>query len=227
MGGINVKNTIVERVLQIVAPHPCLGCGKVGAVLCQYCKYDISHEPFFGCIVCQAPSLAGICEEHAGPIERVFVVGERQGVLERAVNDFKFHNKRSAAWQLAELLDTRLPYLNENTIITPIPTVRSHSRVRGYDHALLLASLLASRRSVPLVQPLVRATNTTQHTVDKVTRLRQAAEAFGRIVTVDVRGKTVVLVDDVITTGATVMAAAGLLRAAGARVWVVALAYET
>lgn len=226
MGGINVKNTIVERVLQIVAPHPCLGCGKVGAILCHYCKYDIMHEPFLGCVVCQMPSPAGICEVHHSPIERAFVVGLRETALEAAINRYKFHNMRDALPTLIELLNARLPYLPDDTIVVSVPTVASHIRTRGYDHAGLLARQLAYSRSLPYRQPLQRVTTTTQHIVDKRTRLAQAQVAFALKPNVLLRGKTVLLVDDVITTGATVTAVAELLQSAGARVWVAALAYQ-
>lgn len=184
------------------------------------------HESFLGCIMCQMPSLAGICEAHHGPIQRVFVVGLRETTLEAVINRYKFHNMRDALPTLIELLDARLPYLPSDTVVVSVPTVASHIRVRGYDHAGLLARQLAYSRSLPYLQPLQQVTTTTQHIVDKRTRHAQAQAAFALKPDVLLQGKTVLLVDDVITTGATVTAVAELLQSAGAQVWVAALAYQ-
>lgn len=227
MGGLNVKNTIVERVLQIIAPHPCSGCGKVGVVLCDDCKYDIIHEPFLGCSLCGAPQPLGICESHGASIARAFIVGQRQGALQDVINRLKFNNVKAATLPLAELLNEYLPCLPDDIQIVPIPTVRSHIRQRGYDQVALLAQQLADIRTIPLHNALRRVTNATQHTaVTKNVRKQQAHQAFSLDTDADLNGKTVLLVDDIVTTGSTLTAAADILSRAGATVWVAALAYQ-
>ena len=226
MGGLNVKNTMVERALQIVAPHPCFGCGKVGSVLCLHCKYDIAHEPFLGCILCGAVCSAGICWQHDSPIDRAFTVGVRGGALEEAINGLKFGRVKAAAKGLAELAHDSLPYFPGDFVIVPVPTVRSHVRQRGYDQVGLFARQFAVLRGHAVERILTRVTNATQHTVNKSTRLLQAETAFRIVGGVDVRGKRILLIDDIVTTGATLEAAAKLLRNAGATVWVITLAYQ-
>ena len=226
MGGLNVKNTMVERVLQIVAPHPCSGCGKVGTVLCQDCKYDISFEPFCGCILCGLPHPYGICPRHSSPISRAFTVAQRGSTLEILINRLKFEHTKAAAGALAELLDDALPLLPDHIQLVPIPTVRSHIRERGYDQVALLACHFAERRGLSIQSTLVRTTDTTQHIVGRKERVAQAGAAFGLKSTQDLKGKTVLLLDDIVTTGATLLAAATLLKEAGATVWAATLAYQ-
>lgn len=226
MGGLNVKNTMVERVLQIVAPHPCSGCGKVGAILCEDCKYDIINEPFLGCILCGSYTSYGICSAHESPIARAFVVSTRGGALEELINRLKFHHAKGAARPLAELFDGVLPLFPEGVIFAAIPTVRAHIRARGYDHLGLIAVHVASLRGISITSLLKRRTNITQHTATRKIRQLQAAGTFEIQEGVEVRGRIVVLMDDIVTTGATLGAAAKVLVDAGATVWVAVLAYQ-
>jgi ComF family protein len=225
MSSQNVKNTIVERLLSTVAPHPCLGCGKVGSVLCAHCKYNITSEPFTGCIVCGEASGVGICAKHSWPIERAFVVGERSEVLELVINKLKFNNLKAAAGVLAQLLDESLPVLPGNTVIVPIPTVRSHIRQRGYDQVDLIARHFAALRGLTIQRPLVRVGKATMHKLDKQERKTASEQAFSLEDWVPTTAPVLIL-DDIITTGATIRRAGALLKPLSPTIWVAALAYQ-
>jgi ComF family protein len=109
--------------------------------------------------------------------------------------------------------------------MTYIPTVDKHIRERGFDHARLLAKTVAKQRRTIAVPLLVRYTQTTQLGASKVVRMKNMTHAFGIKPNTTLNGKHVVLIDDVITTGATILAAARVLKDAGAaRVTVVAVA---
>ncbi len=226
MGGVNVKNTIVERVLQVIAPHPCSGCGKIGTILCDDCKYDIINEPFYGCILCGMPKEDGVCAEHAAPFTRAFTVSTRADALEDVINRLKFQHTKHAALVMAELLDWHLPQLPADIAIVPLPTARSHVRQRGYDQVELIARHLSALRDVSVKKALVRRTNTTQHTVGRAERAIQAAEAFVLDDSIEHTPGVVLLLDDVVTTGASLSAAAEVLKEAGYTVWVATLAYQ-
>ncbi len=225
MGGINVKNTIVERALHFIAPHPCYGCGKVGVILCDYCKYDIVHEPFLACIACQTPNPAGICANHHSPLKKVFIVGKRTDALETAINGLKFSNVKACAQTLAELLDEALPILPVHTKVVPIPTINRHIRQRGYDQVELIAKHFAHLRGLDVIQPLKRLTTTVQHTASREDREKQAQSAFGLRDGAETEG-LVLLIDDIITTGSTLSSAANILSSTGMTVWAAALAYQ-
>lgn len=227
MGGKNVKNTITERVLQLVAPHPCFGCGKVGSLVCLHCKYDIVSEPFLGCILCGKPCLEGVCTEHNTAMEKVFVVGMRHGVVSALINGLKFRYMKAAAKNAAQLLDEYLPIFPASTIIVPIPTVRSHVRQRGFDHTDLIAKQFASLRGMEVAPLLYRAGTATQHKLNKRERGVEAGKAFllsDKYFIETAAPK--LLIDDIITTGSTVSEAARLLAQNGSTVFVGALAYQ-
>lgn len=228
MGGLNVKNTIVEVVLQNIAPHPCSGCGKIGSLLCDYCKYDIVSEPFLGCVLCGTANLNGICENHNENIRNAFVVHTRKGVVKRLIDELKFQRVKSAAKSLALLLHESLPELPSDTIIVPIPTVKSHVRQRGYDQVKLIAKHLAQLRSLPFSPLLVRANSATQHELNKRERAKESRQAFklSSSFTHNDKNHHCLLLDDIITTGSTISSAAKLLSRQGFTVIVGALAYQ-
>lgn len=226
MGGVNVKITMIERVLRIVAPHPCSGCAKVGTLLCHDCKNNIIEEPFFGCILCGSPKIGGICGFHQAPLSRAFTVGQRTGTLEILINKYKFEHAKSAVFPLAELLNESLPVLPSDIALVPIPTVRSHIRERGYDQVDILAQQFGFLRNIPVTRAIARRNKATQHKVGRDERETQAEAAFVLSDDYSLNGRTLLLLDDVVTTGATLQAAAALLRNAGATVWAASLAYQ-
>jgi len=213
---------MIDRALGFIAPHYCCGCGKVGSLLCDNCKYNIVSEPYERCIVCGMSTTGsrGVCTRHLLPYERAWCVGERTDELQRLIGDFKFSRAKNAYKTLAELLNETLPRLPENTVIVPIPTVRSHVRERGFDHMLLIARQLGKYRQLPVQTILRRRTNTKQRDASRSQRIQQAKVAFECEPGVT-DAKIYLLIDDVTTTGATLKYAAKTLRTAGAQqVWV-------
>ena len=169
----------------------------------------------------------GLCATCRVPYERAWCVANRREQLQKLIDDFKFRNARAAHYPLAGLLHYHLPELPQDTVIVPIPTVSSHIRQRGYDHMLLVARRLGRLRGLSVDTSLVRITNTTQRGVGAHERASQAKLAFAcrRELNPDA---TYLLVDDVITSGATVKYAALTLLDAGARkVWVASISRQT
>ena len=228
MGGLNVKNTMIEALLGKVAPHLCFGCGKMGTALCDNCKYNIISEPFSGCILCGKVSSEGLCSQHDVPVCKAWVVGERLTVLKRVIDAYKFENVKAASRVLVDLLDAHLPTLPHGTVIVPIPTASSHVRQRGYDHVDILARLLAKQRNLTLTHYLQRSSNATQHRLNKSERQHEAGSAFHVSGSAILHPNTpLLLLDDVITTGSTVSSAAKVLANAGVKtIFVAALAYQ-
>ncbi|MFZ3009989.1 MAG: phosphoribosyltransferase family protein [Candidatus Microsaccharimonas sp.] len=216
MGGPNVKNTMVDRLLGIVAPHLCSGCGKIGSLLCDNCKYNITSQTFSGCILCNRTSIEGICQHHKVAFQQIWVVGERSGTLQRLIGGFKFQNMKTAAHDLADLLDKRLPRLPFDTQVVPVPTTPAHIRERGYDHLGLIASGFAVRRGLTLNPLLGRKNMATQHYANRQDRVNQAKSAF--LLTGQVNPTLpYLIIDDVVTTGSTILEASRLLASAGAQ----------
>lgn len=223
----NVKSTMINYLLSSLAPHYCRACGEIGTALCDNCKYDISCEDFYACIACgQNSSLHNICINCTLPYDKAWCVGERSSTLERLIDDFKFYGVYDAHRSLGDLLLGTISQLPPETIIVPVPTVSSHVRERGYDHTALIARYMAKRRGLKMRRVLRRVTSTKQRDAGRQQRITQAKAAFAVNGEID-SSVPYLLVDDVVTTGATIYYAAATLRTAGAReVWVAVIARQ-
>jgi len=144
-------------------------------------------------------------------------VGERHHELKTLLDDYKFNRAYALHRALAELLHTRLPRLPEDTVVVPLPTVARHKRIRGYDHIGLIAKTLASKRGLANQAVLGRRTNSVQLGANSQQRRRQADQAYCCNGKLD-PAVPYLLVDDIVTTGATMRAAARCLKAAGAKI---------
>jgi ComF family protein len=217
---------MIDATLSFVAPHPCCGCGKLQGLLCDDCKYDIINDVYISCIACGGPSGAtGVCQQCHTPYSRAWYAGERSGVLQELVDRYKFERTREAHKTITDLLTAVLPELPDDIVIVPVPTISVHIRERGYDHTLLIAKALSRRLHRPVARPLVRATQTKQRDAGRAVRVVQAKQAFAA--TGINEDSCYLLVDDVVTTGATIKYAAKTLKDAGAKdVWVVAIARQ-
>ena len=96
--------------------------------------------------------------------------------------------------------------------MVPVPTIASHVRQRGFDHAARLAKEFARRRKLPCRMILHRRTSSVQHTADKSERWQQAKQAF---VCDSSEAASCLLIDDIYTTGATLHYAAKALLDSG------------
>jgi ComF family protein len=216
---------MLDKALSIIAPHHCYSCGVSGALLCVDCKNNIKDDVFFNCMSCGVGGFIknGVCSSCKNIISRAWVVGVRDGELKELINDYKFSNLYAAHETLADVLAELLPHLPESVVLVPIPTIRRHIRQRGYDHIDLLVRRVSSLTGAEVSKSLVRANNAVQLGAGKRQREAQAKIAFkpGGELNTD---KIYLLVDDVVTTGATMRNAAKVLREAGAtEVWAAAI----
>lgn len=219
---------MIDGVLEVLAPHSCCGCGYQGSLLCEFCKYDITSDPFTQCLICLQPTSGdNLCKRclNNSPFTRAWCLGERRGSLKSLLDRYKFDSARRAGVIVADMLDVSLPVLPAGIHVAPVPTAPSHRRVRGFDHTRLIAKRLAALRAIPVSRALIREGGRTQHFLGKADRLTVAREGLR------VRGSVpacVLLLDDIYTTGATVRACADVLRDHGAQeIFVAVIARQT
>lgn len=214
---------MVYHPFDVLAPHYCCSCGQIGAILCQSCFYDISSEPDDVCLGCGRPiGPSGACRECQLPYGRGWAVGVHDGVLRDLIARSKFEACRQGCDIQAALLHARLPMLPSGTVVVPVPTIARHIRQRGYAHAERIAKQLAKLRHLPYCDLIGRREQFVQHGASRKDRLRHAARSFELTKPVDPT-KVYLVIDDVVTTGATIEHIAKLFVTAGVpreQVWI-------
>lgn len=212
--------SILESAIAFIAPHCCIVCGEENNVLCDQCQQHLAIQEVGACILCgEVEQKLGICMvcQTASKLSWISVIGANEGVLRCLIQDFKFQRVRAAAKPLAALLADRLPSLPPSTLIVPVPTASRRIRQRGYDHIGLLAKELARMTGLQVAKPLGRLTQTRQVGASRRERLAQAQATYFVQQPTLCKGASILLVDDVITTGATMSTTARLSYDAGAQ----------
>jgi len=210
-----VKMTsILEKAVAIIAPHRCVICGDYNNILCKVCVCDVLAIEVAHCVLCGKPSVDWRICAACGPLTYIWPFAAYDGPAKVLITALKFGHVRAAAEPLAACMDRVLPYVGPDWTVVPIPTAAARIRVRGYDQALLLARALAAKRGLPCRTLLTRQSGVRQVGANRKTRQIQAAHLF---TAAPAKGKKILLVDDVCTTGATLKAAAVALHRAGAQ----------
>ena len=206
-----------DTLLSIIAPHHCYKCGKTGGILCVDCKKYIISQKYKICVFCGDPVKDGnLCQKHNVPCDMVWCFARRTGTVAKIIDDYKFRRVQAAAGVLSDLLDVKLPPLPPETIIVPIPTISQNIRRRGFDHIQKIAIKLSRRRKVDCLFLLRRRNNVTQHFTKSSRQRRRQAKDFFQLRGVIDKNRRYIIIDDIFTTGSTVMAAADCLKKAGA-----------
>ncbi len=215
----------IDRLLHFIAPHDCLGCQKEGSLLCQNCAIGLPEAPP-ECYFCRQPMPASLtcldCFRRA-QLRQVVVSTLYAGLAKQLVWRLKFGGAQAAVQSIV----TSLPELslgNTELTVVPVPTATSRRRRRGYDQSGLMAKYLSKVQGHAYLPCLRRLGQAHQLGADRQQRLRQLADAFIVVRPQRVMGHHILLIDDVITTGATFETAAQALYRSGASV-VSALAF--
>ena len=171
------------------------------------------------------PATPGACPQHGS--RRLLLAGPAyEPPLDRIVRAFKYEGAhRLAGWVASLLPEPPLDVgaLARESVLVPASLHPARRSERGFDQALLLAEAASSRWGIPVVAALSRTRNhEPQARLDGARRRENMRGAFRVLAPGLVRGRPVLLVDDVATTGSTLLEAAATLEAAGA-VWVLAL----
>lgn len=221
-----------SSVFNLVFPDQCRLCERplreISRVpVCAECLASPApHEAEFFCRACRIPflnsealdelGLCPVCSEGGSNFDAVYSFGEYDGALRGLIHLFKYSKIETLAQPLSRLLVRALPREQPFDLIIPVPMHWRKRWERGFNQAELLAAPLARRYGIKLSQNLRRRRYTqSQAALSEAERRRNLKDSFCVTHPEEVAGRRVLLVDDVLTTGATLRAAAACLKSAG------------
>ena len=205
-----------QSVLDLALPAFCAGCGREGEPLCRRCRSPLESR------LRLPPGLAlGLPANLPMPLAQLEWCSPFSGTVRKALHRLKYDGEKRLAAPLGEALAARWRAAGRGgDLLVPVPVHASRARQRGYDQAVLLASAAAPLLGLPWRRLIERKEATRpQFELGRKARWANVGGAFGLakgVAAPQLEGAWIVLVDDVVTTGATLLACSEALYAAGA-----------
>jgi len=221
---ISSARDALSSVVELIYPPFCGGCGTQGSVLCGACTDSFaSVDPEHACPICGrwlATSLE--CGQCGALQERYFSRGlfgfHFDGPLREAIHCFKFQGRKDVGRALVRLVQARTWTLAKAAdFIVPLPVTESRLRERGFNQSFVIAEEIRLKTDIPIdYSTLIKIRGTKdQYTLTREERKKNVKGAFVMRNGAHLRGKGILLVDDLYTTGSTATEACKVLSTGG------------
>ena len=234
----------LKLLIDIIYPRYCIVCQKnlkvdsLAELICSECWVKIKRNIPPTCRYCgkhiNSSVLDGICEtckKRDYYFDRVYAACNYDGILKELIHQFKYSGKEYLGFILSRLL---IEFINKSGLslecfdfVIPVPLHKRKKREREFNQSYILAKNVAEQfKLVLLKEGLLRIRDTrTQTELPKQKRFKNVKDCFLVNPRVELKGKNILLIDDLLTTGATCSEAAYALKQAGCQqVWVLTLA---
>ncbi len=216
-----ILSRYADALLHLLFPHLCSGCGNdllpKESCLCLHCREQLPQTLFE--------------QHHHNPIERIFIgrlpiaaasaafYFSKASMLQHLMHRFKYKQEKELGMQLGEIMGRQLAVSGRFApdALVPLPLFPAREKKRGYNQAAVLCEGIAASLRVPVLTSAVIRPQATE-TQTRKNRVERWQNMEGRFVVSHpelIRGRHILLVDDVITTGATLEACGQALLEAG------------
>lgn len=214
---------LVHALLNVLFPPTCAVCKQAGTLLCKDCTAAMPWLEGPLCEHCGRISsgrmgICSACQQRPLPLAQVRAPLLFQEPVTKVIHKLKYNGQFGLGQPLGDLMLRGWPrWRPEPDLLIPIPLHAARQKIRGYNQATLLAQQLGQALNLPVNTTTLKRTRDTQPQVhlSAAERLSNVAGAFTAVDN-HIAGQTILLIDDVYTTGATMSAAATTLLQAGA-----------
>lgn len=232
---MSYTSTFFKNILHLLYPDICIGCGsdlKSGNnVMCADCIDQLPVTEFY--------------RHESNPVEKIFrgrlplvtasahTYFTKDSVVQNLLHSLKYGNNKEAGRYMGRMLGKKLKtcaWNNDLSALIPLPLHFAKQKKRGYNQAALICDGISSEMDIPvLADIMVRRKNTaTQTHKTRIERWNNMESKFELVKPACIMNKHILLVDDVITTGATLEACgSALLKTEGVRLSIAAFAYTS
>lgn len=197
----------MRLLLDLIAPHSCLGCDKDSEIICGNCMAGLPQLES-SCFLCSKPTSDYLtCKKciQKTAITNLYTAFEYNGLAKEVIKKTKFQYSKDAARVMAELIyDHFAEDLTEVDLVSHIPTATSRIRLRGFDQSAVIAKYLAKLLGCEYHKTLVRTDQSRSTGNSKAERNKQQNYRLIQ----QPKNQMILLVDDVVTTGTTFKKAA-------------------
>lgn len=216
--------SVFELAIGWLVPPQCISCAAEGSALCTDCRKTqiLPHgQRCYRCnTVSQQSKTCSLCYRSGSP-RFAWITTNYEGAAQELVKLYKFGQQRVVAKTLADMMSATVlsqvhPRALADHLVVPVPTATSRVRQRGFDHAATLARNVAFSLGSEYSRALGRLGQTRQVGSKRADRITQTVGNYYARRPNLIAGRNILLVDDVITTGATLQAATSTLKAVGA-----------
>lgn len=222
--------------LDLLFPKRCVSCGAFGKYICDRCfsKIEFLEKPI--CPICQRQAIGGKTHPKCAGrfrLDGLIVACRYKSPIKLAIQKVKYKWVYDIENILVDFLASQIWKFDfpQNSILVPVPLSKNRKNWRGFNQAEILAKTLSRKFNHPFKDILLRVIETkTQVGLTREERRENVIEAFAldyKVGKKHIAGQNFILVDDVYTSGATMMEAAKILKHAGAKdVWAMAVALD-
>ncbi|MBD3282276.1 MAG: hypothetical protein GF387_01575 [Candidatus Portnoybacteria bacterium] len=211
-------NKIKEFVLDLFFPKKCLKCNRPDIYLCPACFNKIEVKKEKTCFLCKKTNQENnICQKCKSKtkIDKVIIATQYKQV-EDLIKKFKYQYIKELYKPLALLILKAIKQnklqIPKNTIIVPIPIHKRKLKQRGFNQSELMAKELSKRINIPIKTNMLKRVKTSVPQAKTKTKKERERNIKNSFKAKNVKNKNIILVDDVITTGSTIIEATKKLK---------------
>jgi ComF family protein len=210
----------IERILDFIFPPVCIGCQEIGEWICSICYKKYFKKNIPECMFCRVENDRFNTHKECAittKIDRCIICWRYNKLSKKIMKVFKYNYRYAISNYLSKrVIEQFHEYFSPDLVLIPVPSHPSKTKERGFNQSKLLASKIAKLENLQILEPLERVTESIQHAGMK-RKERISDENPFRLIpefSPQVQNKKLMIIDDVCTTGTTLIHCASELRKA-------------